>query len=227
MSDMPPTVVLHVAAGAVALIAGFAALAFRKGGRRHRAAGNIFFLSMLVMAGMGTAMSLAEPQEVNIIAGTLAAYLTTTAWLTARRPEGPLGFLGILAMLGGAGVALIGVTFGLQGAAAPKGLLDGIPHQISYGFGAVAALGVLLDLKILLRGGTSGAGRILRHAWRMGLALLIASAAFFLGQQDEFPKAMQGSPLWFVPVFAVMGAMVFWILRIRFSRAFRGETASN
>lgn len=221
MSGMPPTVILHVAAGAVALAAGFAALAFRKGGRLHRAAGNVFFPAMLVMAGMGTAMSLDEPQEVNIIAGTLTAYLTATAWLTARRPAGQLGGPGILVMLGGFGVAALGFTFGLQGAAAPRGLLDGIPHQIGYAFGTFALMGALLDLTVLLRGGTTGAGRILRHAWRMCLALLIASAAFFLGQQDEFPKAWRGSPLWFAPVFGVMAAMAFWIIRVRFSRAYR------
>lgn len=221
MSPMPLPVLLHVAAGGVALAAGFSALALRKGGGPHRAAGNVFFASMMLMAAMGTLMSLDEPQEVNIIAGTLAAYLTATAWLTARRPDGPLGLSGALAMLFGAGVALTGFTFGLRGAAAPGGLLDGIPHQISYGFAAFATLGVLLDLKALLAGGTSGAGRILRHVWRVCLALLIASAAFFLGQQDEFPKAMRGSPLWLVPVFTVMGAMIFWTLRVRFGRAFR------
>ncbi len=221
MSTVPPPVLLHVAAGAVALVAGFAALALRKGGGPHRAAGNVFFASMMLMAAMGTLMSLDEPQEVNIIAGTLVAYLTATAWLTARRPEGPLGLSGILALLFGAGVALTGFTFGMQGAGAPRGLLDGIPHQISYAFAAFATLGVLFDLTVLLRGGTFGAGRVLRHVWRVCLALLIASAAFFLGQQDEFPEAVQGSPLWFVPVLTVMGAMAFWILRVRFGRAFR------
>lgn len=225
MTALPLPVLLHVAAGAVALAAGFAALIFRKGERRHRAAGNVFFLSMLVMAGMGTVMSLAGPQEVNIVAGTLAAYLTTTAWLTVRRPDGPLGWPGLLAMLGGAAVALAGFTFGLQGAAAPRGLLDGIPHQISYAFGAFAALGVLLDLKGLLGGGTFGASRILRHAWRMCLALLIASAAFFLGQQDEFPKAMQGSPIWFAPVLSVLVTMIYWLIRVPFSRQFKGDAA--
>ena len=226
MSSMPPSVLLHVAAGAVALAAGFAALALRKGGGPHRMAGNVFFASMMLMAAMGTLMSLDEPQEVNIVAGTLAAYLTLTAWLTARRPEGPLGLTGTLAMLFGAGVALAGFAFGLRGAGAPRGLLDGIPHQISYAFAAFATLGVLLDVKVLLGGGTYGAGRILRHVWRVCLALLIASAAFFLGQQDEFPKAWQRSPLWLVPVFTVMGAMVFWVLRVRFSRAFRAAPAT-
>ncbi len=227
MTAMSLPVLLHVAGGGVALAAGFAALHFRKGGGPHRAAGNVFFAAMMLMTGMGTVMSLPEPQEVNIVAGTLAAYLTLTAWLTVRRPEGPLGVTGLMAMLGGFAVAAIGFTFGVQGAAAPRGLLDSIPHQISYAFASFALLGALLDLSVLLRGGTFGSLRILRHAWRMSLALLIASAAFFLGQQDEFPAAWRGSPVWFVPVFGVLGAMVFWVLRVRFSRAFRGEAASG
>jgi hypothetical protein len=83
------------------------------------------------------------------------------------------------------------------------------------------ALAAALDLNFILRGGVSGVQRIARHAWRMCAALLIAAFSFFLGQQKVMPELIQGSPLLFVPPLAVLTAMIFWLLRIRFSKAFK------
>ena len=41
---------VHIAAGTLSVLAGAAALLFRKGGRAHRAAGSVFVVSMTVMA---------------------------------------------------------------------------------------------------------------------------------------------------------------------------------
>jgi hypothetical protein len=55
----------------------------------------------------------------------------------------------------------------------------------------------------------------------MSAALLIAASSFFLGQQDEFAGAWQGATIWYLPPLAVLLAMIFWILRVRFSKAFQ------
>ena len=55
----------------------------------------------------------------------------------------------------------------------------------------------------------------------MSTALLIAAFSFFLGQQDNMPEFIQGSPVLFVPPFAVLAAMLFWIFRVRFAKAWR------
>ena len=44
---------LHIGGGIVGLLSGAAALALRKGSRPHRMAGNVFFVSMLIMAAIG------------------------------------------------------------------------------------------------------------------------------------------------------------------------------
>jgi hypothetical protein len=77
-----------------------------------------------------------------------------------------------------------------------------------------------LDFKLILKGGLSGAPRIARHLWRMCAGLTIASGSFFLGQQKFLPPAWHGSPLLFVPVFAPLVLMVFWLIRVRFGDRF-------
>src|SRR5260370_6461799 len=42
--------ILHICGATVGLLSGTAALIFRKGFRWHRAAGNVFFVSMLIMS---------------------------------------------------------------------------------------------------------------------------------------------------------------------------------
>lgn len=83
---MEPGVVLHITGGAVAIVAGYAALAFRKGARGHRLAGRIFVAAMLVMAGMGGAMGALRGQPGNVIAGAIACYLVRSAQAAVRKP---------------------------------------------------------------------------------------------------------------------------------------------
>jgi hypothetical protein len=83
----------------------------------------------------------------------------------------------------------------------------------------VCLLAGLLDLNAILRSPLSGKQRIARHLWRMCVAFFIATGSFFLGQQDALPQAVRGSPLLFVPAFAPILVMLFWLVRIRFAKA--------
>src|SRR5689334_22467632 len=89
--------VLHIAGGSVAIVAGAMALAFRKGGRRHAVAGTIFFVAMLVMASIGALVSpfllsaKGNPKLFDSAAGFFTCYLVATAWMTVRRRPGTIG----------------------------------------------------------------------------------------------------------------------------------------
>jgi hypothetical protein len=208
---------LHVLAGGLAIVAGFAALALRKGARGHRLTGNLFFVCMLTMAGSAGVLSALALQRLNILVSLLTLYLVLTAWTAVRTPPGRLGGLQILASLPGFAAALIGAVVGWQ--AATVGIQDGDPpvgnSPIGYfAFGGVAAFAVALDLWVIRRGGVSGAARTARHLWRMCLALAIAAASFFLGQADEIPQALRGQHL-AIPPLAVLAAMIFWLVRVR------------
>src|SRR5476651_2319290 len=214
---------LHIAGGTVGIISGAIALLARKGGRLHRVAGTVFFVSMLIMASIGAAASpfLPVPSMTNVAAGTLTFYLVTTGWVAIKREDGRIGRF----EKGGLGVALgvvaAGATFILMAMNSPTGRIGKTPPQAFYVFAIVGAIAAAGDLKMILRGGISGSARIARHLWRMSVALTIASGSFFLGQQRIMPAYMRGSPWLFVPVIAPVLLMVFWLVRVRLTPWFR------
>jgi uncharacterized membrane protein len=214
---------LHIAGGSVGLVSGAVALLSRKGERLHRLAGTVFLVSMLIMAAIGASASpfLPVPQPGNLLVGTLTFYLVATSWITIRRKDGGIRRFEI----GGFFVALIiaaGATFlALKAASSPKHTLGGQPMQVFLIFALAAAMCAAFDLKVILKGGITGAPRIARHLWRMCLALTSASVSFFLGQQKFFPAALHGSPLLFVPVLAPLVLMVFWLIRVRLTNWFK------
>jgi hypothetical protein len=216
---------LHIGGGGVGLVSGAAALSFRKGGRAHRWAGTVFFVAMLTMAGVAAIVAPFTARPSNMVGGMFTAYLVVTAWATVRRRPGEVGvfevgafLLGLAAIAGG--LALIGLA-----ASDPARILGGQPVQALYLVVAVMGLAAALDLKVILRGGVRGAQRIARHLWRMGLALSIASASFFIGQPRVFPAALRGSPLIIALAVAPLVAMIFWLLKVRFTNPFKAMRA--
>ena len=219
--------VLHIGGGTIGLISGFAALAVRKGGQLHRWIGNTFFVSMLIMAAIGATVSPFIHDRVSSVAGGFTLYLLATAWMAVRRPAGTVGRFEVVAMVAVLGVVAAGVTFLMMMAASPDGMVDGAPPPAPYIFATIGALAAGLDLRIILRRGISGAQRVARHLWRMCLALFIASGSLFLGQPQVFPPPLHGSPLLFIPALAPLVFLVFWMLRVRLGRRFRGPPGAG
>ena len=209
---------LHIAGGSVAIVSGATALALRKGGRAHVLAGNIFFVSMLVMASIGALVApflltaQGNPKLFDSAAGFFTCYLVVTSWLTVRRKAGTIGRAEVGAFVFAAFLAAAIVLIG-TGRDDPTGY---------YAMGGIIALAAALDLKVILNRGIAGGPRIARHLWRMCLALFVAVGSFFLGQQRVMPEFMQGSPWLSVPPLAVLAAMVFWLLKLRFAKAIAG-----
>lgn len=215
---MSPLVIIHVAAGAVGLASGAAAMIAAKGRRLHRAAGQAFVGSMLVMGGLGAAIAAATPDRITTLAGTLTVYLVATGWMTARRPANQTGRFEMFALALAALAAASGLIVGWLGSQSPDGLIDGLPFQAALLFATVATIGAVCDLLNLRRGGVAGAARLARHLWRLSAALTIAASAFFLGQQKVMPAFMRGSPLLYLPVLAPLLALIVWQVKLRLPR---------
>ena len=197
---------LHIAGGSVAIVAGYAALAVRKGARPHRIAGNVFLASMLVMGVLAAVLGLP-------FGGLFTCYLVVTAWAAVRRPAGTVGRLEKAALVSVSALALVGpAAAALEGAGVPLPGDDLGPA--AYVFAAVALLCAALDLKMIRAGGLIGFERIRRHLWRMCAAMFVATGSFFLGQMDEIPQALHGPHLWFLAL-APLGALAFWMARTR------------
>ena len=196
---MNPVLLVHIAAGGTALIAGAAGLIFLKGGRLHRKAGTLFFAAMMVMTASGGLIAASIPQRGTVIIAILTAYLVLTSWHAARRRDGETGRFELAGCVAAAMLAAAFLGAGLYATTTPNGRLDSLPAAIHFPFAAVAALAALLDLNFILRREHEGVQRIARHVWRMCAALLITAFSFFLGQQRVMPVSWQGSPLLFLP----------------------------
>lgn len=209
---------LHIAGGTVGILAGTAALAMPKGRPAHRIVGNVFFVSMLIMATIGAVVSpfLPKPDWVNVVAGVFTFYLVATAWMTVKRNQG-VGGLEIAAFVVVAIVALCGIAVGVFGAKYAD-LLGNGPYFAALVFGVIATLAAVGDLRMIRRGGIFGRPRVSRHLWRMCLALFIATGSLFGGQPQVFPESWRGTGILALPVLAVLIAMIFWMLRVRFAK---------
>jgi len=216
------TLLVHILAGGLALVAGFIALFAAKGARLHRRSGRWFVGAMLVMSLLGALIAAVRAGEASVVAGLLTAYLVTTALVTVRpvAAESRGLDLGLMTLALALGLASLGLGFETLGA--PGGKEDGIPAGMFFVFGSVALLAGFGDARTLRSGGLRGAPRLARHLWRMGFALWIASASFFLGQADEFPEALRAPALLAIPVLVPLLAIVYWLWRLRIRRSSRG-----
>jgi hypothetical protein len=223
--QFPPESILHFSAGAVGLASGVTALAVRKGGAVHRAAGTLFFLAMLTTAGSGVYLGFARGQPNNAVAGIITLYLIVTSWMTVRRPEGKTGAFELAAFLfaaSGAAAAYYLVYDEMQKGTA---FMGGVPNLI---FASIIALAAALDLSVILRRGIGGRQRIARHLWRMHLGFAAAVGSFFPGQLHRlWPELLHVKPfiVLFTPPFAVLGLMVFWLVVVLFT-SWDGERGS-
>jgi len=210
---------VHVGAGGLALLSGAAALTFRKGSPRHRAAGNVFFAAMLLMAGVGGFVAVTKPvtASVNGMLAALSLYFAATAWMTVRRAERTVGPFDYAALVGALAIGATAIGFALNAPIHEPGVEAPIPAIIYYIFAAPALLGAALDLNMILRNGVSGAARIGRHLWRMCFALYLAAASFFIGQERLFPEAVRDMGIQYLPVVALIVLTVFWAVRVRFT----------
>jgi hypothetical protein len=200
---------LHICGAILGLLSGTAALISRKGSRLHRAAGNMFFVSMLVMSASGAGIAaFLKPNMGNVFGGVVTFYLVATGWLTIMRKDGETGVVEFGLLL----VALAAAGGGLKEGYSPG------PYLI---FGSLSLWAAALDVRMLVRGGVSGAARIARHLWRMCVAFLIAALSFFLGKQQHFPQAIRGSQILNVPMILILIVMVYWLIRVRIMTAYK------
>jgi len=99
--------------------------------------------------------------------------------------------------------------------------------------GSVAWLAASGDIRMLIRGGASGAQRLVRHLWRMCVALFIATTSFFIGTASDpvlrrtglrarlFPEAIRKTHLPEVPVLIIVILTIFWLCPVWFTNAYR------
>lgn len=213
------TLLVHIAAGGLALLTGFVALYAAKGARLHRRSGMLFVYAMIVMGVSGFAIAIVRGSEGSITGGPLAAYFVITALTTVRPISRKLDVVMLLVALSVSARCLTGVA---NAYANGQGAIDGVPVPMILLFGTLALLSGISDARLIRAGGIDGARRVTRHLWRMCFAFWIATGSFFLGQADEFPEPLRIFPLLAIPAFLPLVAMAYWLWRVRVRRTLRG-----
>ena len=216
-----PLLPVHISAGVVGIVSGTAAISFRKGSPRHALAGKIFVIAMMTLASSAVYLAFMKHQMGNVLGGTFAFYLVTTAWLTAKRGDGETSRFdwGVLLI-----PLLVGIGLWISGLQVVYGHVkstDGVPVGMHFFMGSVMLLAAAGDIRMLVRGGVFGAKRIVRHLWRMCFGLFVATGSFFLGQQQVFPAWLRGSPALFVPALLPLALLIFWLFRVWFTSTYR------
>lgn len=215
---------LHIAGGTIALFSGTIAAFSPKGRPLHRAAGNVFFVSMLVMGVFAIHLAIVRPGQIaNVIGGLLTLYFVATAWLTVRRKEGTIGFgekfalAMILLICIPEALLCFQLLTGMVIVAVPP--IRGPVLIANYTLAALVGIAALSDLRVVLAGGISGAARIARHLWRMCLGFAFATgSAFTNGLPRLLPGPMHVTGIYFLPLLVPVGLLLFWMIRVRLTR---------
>jgi len=222
---------IHMIAGLMAIASGFIALYAAKGSPLHRKSGTMFTLSMLCMTFSAAIISLfLRTDHVTGVAALFTVYLVCTSWLVVKRTVQESkavleGFALAAAVLG-----VYSLTLWFDFLADPKSLITkNSPPKTLLVFGSISLLCAALDLRMIWGGKILGSQRLVRHLWRMGFAMLIATGSFFNGQMQVFPTIIRksnllGVPVLAIPVLLVLVTTLYWLGRSLLKR--RASTAA-
>ncbi len=211
----------HFATGLIALVAGFLALAVRKGGTWHRRSGLVFVYAMIATGITAVGIATYEGKPGNI-GGAIIVYFVVTAY-TAVKPMPGAGRRGDIAlMVLAASFAAAGYASGVTALGRPGNQIDGVPAGMLFFLATINLLAAVGDARMIRAGGIQGARRLARHLWRMSFGLFIASGSFFLGQMQFIPEPIRNVPLIIVLAVSPLVLLLYWMWRVRLKQDLRG-----
>lgn len=141
--------------------------------------------------------------------------------MAARRRAVQTGIFDWVALLFAMFVGIACIVYGFK--AINGQTHDGVPAGMKFFFGFVIFAAAAGDIRMLARGGVSGAKRIARHLWRMCFGLFIASGSFFLGRQGIFPEFVRKSNGPILLTVLPLMLLVVWLVRVRFTSHYKGK----
>ncbi len=204
---------VHIVMGTLAIMAGVTALCLPKGQKLHRKIGSTFVLCMTAVGATGIALGLLRFSYFNIIIGIFTIYLTLTGWHAIKKIDARIGLVEKLSP------AIAIFTGMIAGFITIWSLINnqevsGMPAFLYMGFAIYGAIFACLDGLKIIRGGWSGASRIVDHVWRMIMALIFAVTALFVANPGVFPEALQQPHLQWAPVALLFAVLIYWLIRV-------------
>ena len=216
----------HIVAGALGILSGTLALYAVKGAGLHRKSGTVFVISMLVMVATGALLAALGANWATVMQALLTGYLVTTGMLTMRRPSGGSTWLQRITMPIAVAIGVTHLTFGVIALNSATGRMSGYPPPLFFTFGPIALLAAIGDIRVLRAGAPQGRRRLVRHLWRMCVALFIATASFFLGQAKVIPAPLRITPLLVILALFPLAVMLYWLVRL-YVRTCRPTAVAN
>ena len=135
---------IHIIAGSIAIVAGFISVFSVKGLKLHRKSGVVFVDALVVLALTGAVIATVRHQPPNIIGGSLAFYMVTTAFLTVRPRNERSRWIDAGVLVVGIAVGAAAIKIGLDALNSPTGAMNGVPSGMMFLFGTVALLAALV-----------------------------------------------------------------------------------
>ncbi|GEA12175.1 hypothetical protein [Alteromonas sp. KUL49] len=209
---MNSLVYLHILAGTIAILSGFCAPFTKKGQRAHRLLGLTFMASILMLGLSGAIVAHVKDIPLSFMNGLLISYFIVTSYSTIKQPAQRVHFVDKLMVIFALLLTTGFVYYAHKAANTESGELAGFGSEAFIAFGTVAFVCTLLDFRFIYKKGLAGKQRVLRHLWRMFFPLLMSTAAFFLGQANRLPEALQQIEVLLIPVVFVVVIMMVWIL---------------
>lgn len=214
----PALLWFHVATGGLSLLAGLATLfGTRKGSSLHVRCGIAFWYLMGAMAVSGVLLAIVRVRAVFILIGLLSLYLIHTGRNALTRSGGTVNrdtkawfALALVCLVAGVSLG----TWGLLGG----GEVLGSPFFLYYGVAFDALIFVILDWRLIAKGGAIGRGRIIDHLWRMIAALFFGTFALFVANPQLYPDWFTDTGLSFVPSALLLGVIAYWVFAVRTER---------
>lgn len=208
--------ILHVAAGSLALLAVIFAISFRKGARKHNFAGKTYFWSMMAVAATAIPVSILRPNIMLFFVALFSSYMAYAGWrfgrksryILKRKPyvEWSMLLVGIAMVVSGLVEVFAGATMGwVLVAFGSIGLQFGI--QDIRGWGKTEDFGT----------------RISNHLAHM-LGGTIATVTAVLVQQ-VVPRLDPTSPfnviVWLAPTVIITPLIIIWARKVKATQKVR------
>lgn len=205
--------IIHVAAGAGALISGAVAFAFRKNTPKHKRIGKIYFWCMSVVFVTAMIVSVAKSLLFLFLIGIFSYYSTIIAYRSLRlknlhngqKPFKIDWFIEILAGLTFLGMVTLGALILVK-----KENVGGLVPLV---FGVFGLLSVRTNLKLFIKGPKETLYWYKKHIGHMMGSYIGAFTAFLVNQTPHIP--IHPTLLWFLPTLIIMPVMIMEMKKVK------------